>query len=422
MRIAWLGAIPSEEGGVQYAATQMLRGAARAGVEIDCYLALSESSRPSPLLDVSGLRFYREQTNWDWGRWYSRTPLSSFVTGQTAQAMAQRHLAPRVARNHAIRPYDALVQFSQLELFSVRPLANQLPPIVLYPSVHAAGELRWHRREAYLARTCEPVLWHHVARAMLAARSRRQRRDIRVADLVIALSRRFGELLCRDYGISPERVRVVPYPIDLDRFAPGSLQETVPSEPRTILFISRMSVRKGVEMVVALSHRLSDLSGQVRIKAFGGETLWSRYTPLLDGLNPEVASYRGPVDNTELAELYRHADLLVQPSHYEPFALTVAEALASGLPVVASDEVGAAEDVDRRCCSVFPAGDLDAFEQAVRSLVARLQTPARGAIKTLARSEAERLYAPPSVAAQLVAHLAELGSATSLKDLEAVVA
>jgi glycosyltransferase involved in cell wall biosynthesis len=257
---------------------------------------------------------------------------------------------------------------------------------------------------------------------MLAARSRRQRRDVRVADLVIALSRRFGELLCLDYGISPERVRVVPYPIDLDRFSPGSQTKTLPSEPQTILFISRMSVRKGVEMVVALSHRLSDLSGQVRIKAFGGETLWSRYTPLLDGLNPDLASYRGPIDNIDLAELYRHADMLVQPSHYEPFALTVGEALATGLPVVASDEVGAAEDVDRRCCNVFPSGDLDAFEQAVRALVARLQTPQRARIKALARSEAERLYAPPCVTAQLVAHLEELRSAPSVKAVGAVVA
>jgi glycosyltransferase involved in cell wall biosynthesis len=194
------------------------------------------------------------------------------------------------------------------------------------------------------------------------------------------------------------------------------------TEPITLLFASRMSVRKGVEMVVALSHRLSDLAGDVRIEAVGGETPWSRYAALLEGMNGNVAGYHGPVDSAGLADLYRRSEVLLQPSHYEPFALTVGEGLASGLPVVASDEVGAAENVDRRCCGVFPAGDLDAFEHEVRTLVSRLRTVERARIKALARAEAERLYAPGSVGAQLVAYLEELGSASSVKAPEAVVA
>ncbi len=422
MRIAWLGPVPAGHSSVAYAETLLLGEIVAAGLEVDCYLAGEVDTPPQSLTDDGRLRFFCEPVDWDWGRWYSRTPLSAFVTGQAARARAQRRLGPLLLREHAARPYDVLLQFSQIELFFARSLLSQMPPLVLFPSVHAAGELHWHRREAGLARRCESPLWHLASRGLLNARSARQRRDIRMAKMVITLSKRFGRHLCRDYGVARDRIRVLPYPIDLIRFSPRGGMDTVPAKPLTLLFASRMSVRKGVEMVVALSHRLSDLAGEVRIEAVGGETLWSRYAPLLADLNRDVATYRGAVDNAELADLYRGADLLLQPSHYEPFALTVGEALASGLPVVASDEVGAAEEVHRGCCGVFRAGDLDAFEHEVRSFIARLRTHERMRIKELARSEAERLFAPGCVADRLITHLEVLGSASSVESAEPALA
>jgi glycosyltransferase involved in cell wall biosynthesis len=420
VRVAWLGPPPSNRSSVAYAETQLLEEIVSAGLEVDCYVTGSPGDLPPSLMKAEALRFICEPLKWDWGRWYSRSPLASFVTGQGARALAQRRLARVVAANHAHRAYDLLLQFSQIELFGPQSALKRLPPLVLFPSVHIAGELRWHRRESALARMCEPPLTHLASRAMLIARSVRQRQAIQLATLVIALSRRFGEHLCRDYGVSPERIRIVPYPIDLNRFSPrpGSGR---PTGPMTLLFPARMSVRKGVELVVALSQRLSDLAGVVQIVAVGGETLWSRYTPLLEGLNGEIASYRGEVNNAKLEAMYREADAVLQPSHYEPFALTVGEALASGVPIVASDEVGAVEDVNRRCCNVFKAGELEAFEHAVRTMVARLRTDERMEIKALARSEAERLFAPPTVAAQLTAHLEEHRSAVAMNRLETSV-
>src|SRR5262249_53337627 len=50
------------------------------------------------------------------------------------------------------------------------------------------------------------------------------------------------------------------------------------------------------------------------------------------------ADLRGYVDKAELAELYRGAEALLLPSRYEGFGFPVLEAMASGTPVVASDE------------------------------------------------------------------------------------
>jgi glycosyltransferase involved in cell wall biosynthesis len=165
-----------------------------------------------------------------------------------------------------------------------------------------------------------------------------------------------------------------------------------------IAFVSRMSARKGLELVVELSHRLTDLEGDVTLELVGADTLWSDYRPLLAGLNTRIARYHGFLARRELAGFLAQADLLLQPAKYEPFGLTVGEALALGVPVVATDEVGAAEDVSAECCIVVRAGDIDALEDGVRAMLNRLRHGDGPAMGRLARAEAERLFSPEAVA------------------------
>jgi glycosyltransferase involved in cell wall biosynthesis len=407
MRVAWIGPTPSEHGGAPFVGTQLLLGLARAGVEVDCFIAAPPQDLPPSLFAESRIGLHLGESGWRWGRWYSRTPMLSFFSGHMARARAQFSLADEIARRHREQPYDVLYQFSQSEMVSLRRRARDLPPIVVHPSTHAAGELRWHRREAALSRRCEPFHKRALVRAMLAARATVQRRDIHLATRVLGVSARFVEHLEHDYAIPRERLGVVRNPIDLRRFEPPA---DAPAEsPLELLYVSRMSARKGVEMVVDLSHRLTDLEGRVRIRAVGGCTTWSDYRPLLSDLNPATATYDGRLSPQELSLLYRRGAAVLQPSRYEPFALTVGEGLASGLPAVASDEVGAIDGVDPRVCRVFPAGDPAAFEHEVRTLVRDLEQGTVNGMRGLARAEAERLFDADVVTASLIAQL-ELAS------------
>jgi glycosyltransferase involved in cell wall biosynthesis len=76
------------------------------------------------------------------------------------------------------------------------------------------------------------------------------------------------------------------------------------------------------------------------------------------------AVFAGFVNQTELPKHYAVGDVFVLPSTYEPRGLVVNEAMAVGLPVIASDRVGAIGDLVRE---VFPAGD-------ARELARRLDT------------------------------------------------
>lgn len=404
-RIAWIGPTPTAGGGATSVGSQLLLELARRGIEVDCFIAGAAADVDPALDDVEYLRFFYVPKRWSWGRWYSQTPLVAFLSGHLAQARAQYALAKLIATRHRADPYDVVYQFSQSEHGPLRRHRHRLPPIVIHPSTHAAGELRWVRREADLARKTEPLVRRLLVPMVLGARALIQRYEMPRIDRVVGVSRRFSELLASDYRIPPSQLGVVPNPIDLDRFRPPAAGEARQG-PVRLVFLSRISARKGVEYVIELSHRLSDLRGQVWIQVFGGATLWSNYLPLLDGLNPELATFEGQVSPEQAAAVYAAADMLLQPALYEPFGLTVAEALASGLPIVVSDEVGAIDGLDPRVCEIFPAGDMDAFEAAVRRMISRVSAPERFSMLRLARAEAERLFAPAVVGERLVAELA----------------
>lgn len=406
LRIAWIGPTPVRGGGVAGVAWQLVDGLGRLGCEVDCFLTGNHEDIPGDLWGVPQIRVVNFDTGWRFDRWYSNAAITKVLTGLAATAWGRRRLASLLVEQHRRQPYDVVYQFSTIELFGLRRSLPGLPPLVIHPETHAAGELRSLRAERHLASRCEPWWRRHAVEVLQAQRARRQRRDIAHAARVVAISRRFGEHLVRDYCVDPARLVHAPNPIDLEELPATGVGGC---RPQRVAFVGRISVRKGVDAVVELSRRLGDLDGEVALDIVGAETLWSDYRPLLADLNPAVARYRGYLHRAELAGFLASADVLLQPSTFEPFGLTVGEALACGAPVVATDEVGAAEDVDERCCIVVPAGDVDALEKGVREMLAQMAGPESAGIRRLARAEAERLFAPGRIAA--LVHEALAGAA-----------
>lgn len=396
MRIAWIGAGPGE-GGVSGVATQLITDLLRRGHEIDCYVA-GDRSRLPLLPATEALRFFSAGEWWQWGRWYSRHQLGAFASGLLARATAQRELTRVLLDEHRAHPYDVLYQFSNIEMFGIQRHGDALPPIVLHPETHIAGELQWHRAERGLRRGFEPQWRSGAVSAVLRARSRRQRRDIHHANLVVCISESFQRHLVADYGIPSERTVVIPNPIDLGRFA---FDPHPPGDPLTIVFVGRASVRKGIEHLVDLSHRLDDLAGAVRLRIVGGHTLWSDYRPLLDRVNRRIAEIVGPVPYTAIPELLCSADLLVQPSTYEPFGLTVGEALACGTPIVVTGAVGAGDFVQGPAVVKVPPSDAAALEHGVRTMLDRVTR--MPFLRAHGRAEAERAFPVATVGARVEA-------------------
>ena len=327
-RIAYLGPTPTlGTSGPSECAWLILEQLAASGVQLDCYLTFTDDREQlDTVARLPGTRVISVGSRWRWNRWYSRSGLTATVTGLGAQALGRRRLVNLLVKQHELVPYDVVYQFSTIESFGRRTDKRRLPPVVLHPSAHAAGELRWMYRERELSRRCEGWLRPTILMGWFFLRSRRQRRDIGRAAVVLALSEDFACNLVEDYHVKADRLRVVPNPINLEAFRPATDPST--GTPVQIAMVGRISVRKGVEQVVELSHRLADLAGSVLIRVFGDQSQWSDYRALLKDLSPEVASYEGYITRTNLLQELPTWDLLLQPAKYEPFGLTVGEALA----------------------------------------------------------------------------------------------
>ena len=78
----------------------------------------------------------------------------------------------------------------------------------------------------------------------------------------------------------------------------------------------------------------------------------------------------GHRDGEALADAYRDAHVLIVPSLYEPWGLVVHEGLAHGLPVIATDQVGAGDDLIESGTNgyVVPAGSAQALAEAMQAV------------------------------------------------------
>jgi glycosyltransferase involved in cell wall biosynthesis len=413
MRIAWTGPVGDVgEGGAAPLGGLLLKSLLDRGVEVDVYAAGTPGDFPAMFRDHPLVTVVEQPVIFEWNRWYSRHRVPAFATATAKRSWAHVRLGLEMVRRHRQRPYDCIFQFSQPELLVMGWVHRLLPPIVVHPCTTAAGELRWHRLERDYALESEGKALHYFARATLTLRAFVQQRDWRKPALIAGPSEIFNRILEQDYGVSPERTRVLRHPLNVDRFSPNGSANG--KRPITLLYASRLSTRKGLELIVQLSHRLSDLAGLVWIPVVGGPSMWSDYSRHLRELHPAVASYEGSAAGNDMPRIYRSADALLVPSHYEPGSLVVGEALASGLVVVASDQVGPVEVVSEECCRVFPRGDIDALERTVRALVAELGSSNRcKELAAAARRQAVEHFAPDLIGDDLLSVLTEAAGTPS---------
>jgi len=378
-------------------ANELLEGLSDLGHRIECFLPGVERDVPPRLTDRDNLLFRWGTSQWRWNRWYSKTKLVAFVSGLLARTLASLRLRREVSRRHRADAFDVVFQFSSIEKVAApRRLAGAVP-LVMFPTTHMAGELRWLLAERRLAWRCQPRRSFFAVAAIRVLRTFVQRRAIHSASLVICKSRVFREHLISDYAVAREDTIVIPDAVRLERFAE---LERKPAHPPIVLVLGRVAMRKGVEDVVSVAHALLERGIDARIRVVGGPDLSSDYTRLLDELPAENAEYARRILPPKIPGELARASVLLQASKYEPFGLTAAEALAAGVPVVATSQVGAVEDVDRAVVAEVEPGDVDAMVRGIVSMLEEQRADGDGVAAT-ARSEARRLFAREVVCAQI---------------------
>jgi glycosyltransferase involved in cell wall biosynthesis len=154
-------------------------------------------------------------------------------------------------------------------------------------------------------------------------------------------------------GVPRERLEVLPH--YLPSFASGSSA----ASGRYALVLGRLSVEKGVDVAIKAAAK-----GGVPLKIAGEGPEAARLTELAARLGAPV-EFLGRLGRDELAERLRGAAMVVMPSRYHEFSPYAAlEALAAGVPVVAS-ALGGLPELVGRC---LPPADVDAFAERMSLL------------------------------------------------------
>jgi D-inositol-3-phosphate glycosyltransferase len=151
-------------------------------------------------------------------------------------------------------------------------------------------------------------------------------------------------------GADLRRVTVVPCGVDLKLFRPDGPVAPRPQVGSRLLVVSRLVERKGIGNVITAKTSLPDaelvVAGGPPAAELGQDPQARRLAALAERLGvARRVRFLGRVGRSDLPALYRSADLVVNVPWYEPFGIVPLEAMACGVPVVASAVGGLVDTV-----------------------------------------------------------------------------
>jgi L-malate glycosyltransferase len=179
------------------------------------------------------------------------------------------------------------------------------------------------------------------------------------ADRLVAVSKFVADCVRRHCTVDTKPVEVIYNGIDTQRFRP--MKEVDRDRPLRVLFVGNPTRRKGFHLLAELAAQLPDGVEFAFTSGMRDEQVKTAHKRLVS---------LGHVPYSEMHRLYQQADVLLFPAYREGFGLCVAEAMASGLPVVSTNCSAIPELIDEgRGGFLVSPGDLPSMLERTRRLL-----------------------------------------------------
>jgi glycosyltransferase involved in cell wall biosynthesis len=185
-------------------------------------------------------------------------------------------------------------------------------------------------------------------------------------------------------GVPPDKLRVLPLAYDAPE-TPGRPEAR--GHVRTILWLGQVVLRKGIQHLIAAARLLTTerlrfvIAGPIGISTEAVRNA------------PTNMSFIGPITRDRTTEVYRSADVFVFPTLSDGFGVTQLEAMAHGLPVIATRNCGEVVE-DGVNGLVVPARDPEALAKAIEEIAfddRRLASMSAAALETSRRFSVQML-------------------------------
>jgi len=245
------------------------------------------------------------------------------------------------------------------------------------------------------------------------------------ADCLVAASPLEKAQMAWLYGADPAKIRVIPAGVDTERFRPIPVEVAkahigIPQERKLILFVGRIEPLKGIETlfraIAILAKETPCFCDNICVSIIGGEgeateatrsAEEERLRELREQLElRDLVTFLGSKDQDALPYYYSAAYVVVVPSYYESFGMVAVEAMACGVPVIASKAGGLMYTIqDGLTGLLFPSNSPAALAEKLCMLLDEPEL--RDKMGENARQWAQR-FAWPNIADQIVALYGEL--------------
>jgi glycosyltransferase involved in cell wall biosynthesis len=187
--------------------------------------------------------------------------------------------------------------------------------------------------------------------------------EYELADIILVISLKMKVSLLKS-GISPNKILLIYLGFDPQLFY-RKIQYPVPdNHSLKLIFVGNLSEAKGVLFLLKIMERLIDFPISLTFigsnaRSFSGKT------------NLPNIFFGGIKDQYSVADYLRQADVFVFPSYLDSWGMAVVEAMACGLPVIVSEEVGASECIDNKVGFILPLIE----DQWVNAMLTLLYNP-----------------------------------------------
>jgi len=245
------------------------------------------------------------------------------------------------------------------------------------------------------------------------------------ADCLVAASPLEKAQMAWLYGADPAKIRVIPAGVDTERFRPIPAEVAkahigIPQERKLILFVGRIEPLKGIETlfraIAILAKETPCFCDNICVSIIGGEgedteatrsAEEERLRELREQLElRDLVTFLGSKDQDALPYYYSAAYVVVVPSYYESFGMVAVEAMACGVPVIASKAGGLMYTIqDGLTGLLFLSNSPAALAEKLCMLLDEPEL--RDKMGENARQWAQR-FAWPNIADQIVALYGEL--------------
>ncbi|NOR14637.1 MAG: glycosyltransferase [Candidatus Aminicenantes bacterium] len=198
------------------------------------------------------------------------------------------------------------------------------------------------------------------------------RNSLRQADGVIAVSQYTKDEAVRRFALDPDKVRVIHHGLKkgLDPDETGVMEAVLKSKfrlpDRFLLFVGADEPRKNLPALIDALKLVHEMSEKIVLVVAGGKgSDRTRVEARITSQNlTSSVRFLGYLSDAELSALYRLATLVVLPSLCEGFGFPLLEAMASGVPIVAS-ETSALPEIGQDAARYFDPSSAEAISQTI---------------------------------------------------------